>query len=105
LLVGPVATCRQGNGQHHNKTTGPLPDQTICILHKFTPGVTIENAWVRQNMLRRQDGGKKKMRTLAREEIARIFGWNYCAARRMSGTLRLLRRPGAFETFAGQVSS
>jgi hypothetical protein len=29
-------------------------------------------------MLRRQDGGKEKMRTFAREEIAGIFGWNSC---------------------------
>jgi len=44
LFVSPVATCRQGNGQQDGKTTRQFLHPTIRILHKFTPGLAIDNA-------------------------------------------------------------
>jgi hypothetical protein len=77
LLVGPVATCHQGNGQQDGKTTRPFLHPTIRILHRFTPGLAINNAWIRQNMLRRQDGGKEKMRPFARDGDCEKFGLEF----------------------------
>jgi hypothetical protein len=44
----------------------------------------IDDAWVRQNMLRRQDGGKEKMRTFARDgDGEKLRAGNPAAARRV----------------------